>query len=964
MLIFLFVLIPWGGKEIFALDPDKAITQYIHNAWTTNHGLPQNSILAISQTPDGYLWFGTEEGLVRFNGKTFHVFSRANTEEMKHSCVMELLVDKKGSLWIGTLGGGLNRYEDGKFTVFTTEDGLSADSVGAIFEGQDGSLWIGTLGGGLNRYKDGIFTTYTTKEGLSSNFVSSICEGKEGSLWIGTYQGLNRYKDGKFTAYTTKEGLSNNIVRAILEDRKGNLWLGTDKGLDLYKDGKFIVYTAKEGLPSNIIRSMFEDRQGNLWIGTTGGIGRLQGGKFTTYTTKEGLANNVVLSIYEDMENSLWIGIDGGGLNRFKDGKFTTYTTKEGLSNDIVRPICEGGKGNIWIGTDNGLNKLKDGKFEVLTTKEGLSNNVVRALAEDKRGNLWIGTYKGLSLYKDGKFTGFTTRDGLHNDNVKSIYEDNNGNIWIGTTGGLNRFRNGKFASYTTREGLSNNIVTSMREDDKGDLWIGTYKGLNKYRDGKITTYSTKDGLSSDFVTSIYKDDRGNLWIGTYGGGLNKFNDGRFTTYTKKKGFFDDNVFQILEDRSGNLWMSCNNGIFCVNKNELDDFGENKTSSLSFTSYGEADGMRSKECNGAIQPAGWRSRDGKLWFPTVKGVVVIDPENIKINDKPPPVVIEKVIIDDKSIYVGEKARLSPGKRKFEFHYAGLSFLVPEKVLFKFKLEGFDDKWVDAGTRRTAYYTNIPPGSYSFKVIACNNDGVWNETGASFDFYLKPLFYQTWWFYFICTLGTVFLGAVIFQVRVKQLKKRKEELEQLVTERTKQLNKAYKKLEQLATHDSLTGIANRRSFMSFFDSEWRRCIRQLKSISIIMIDVDDFKAYNDTYGHQAGDKCLRAIAQALKTTVNRPGDLVARYGGEEFLIILSETESSGAAHVAERGRVRVESLNMVHENSRAADHVTISIGCAATVPKKDDDSSILIKAADEALYKSKEDGRNRVTIANI
>jgi len=832
LFIFLFgiFILP---SFVFPLDPNKKITQYIHDIWEIQQGLPQNSVYVVIQTREGFLWLGTEEGLVRFDGVRFKVYDKRNVESLINNSIYALYEDRQGNLWIGTHGGGLTcmnhlEYEDGTFTTFTKKQGLSNDAVWSICEDQEGNLWIGTEEG-LNLMKEGKFTTFPEKHGLSGSIVMAICEDREGNLWVGTVSGLNRLdpKNGKITTYTTEEGLSNDRINAIYEDRKGRLWIGTHIGLNRLdpENGKITTYTTEKELSNIRINAIYEDREGSLWIGTYGGgLNRLYSNdgtsifNVTAYTTKQGLPNNVVWSICEDREGSLWVGTEGGGLNRLKEGKFIAYTTKEGLSNDMVWSICEDHEGNIWIGTNGGgLNCLKGRKFITYTTNEGLSNDMVWSICEDGEGSLWIGTDGGGLNHmnpKNGKITRYTSKEGLSNNRITAIHEDGEGNLWIGTDGGLNRLnrndsKGGKFTTFSKKQGLSNDLISVIHEDKKGNLWIGTGNGLNRMsrRESKgetftITAYNTREGLSNSNVTSLYEDQEGSLWIGTYGG-LNCIKDGKLTSITIKEGLFDDTIFQILEDNRGNLWMSCNKGIFRVGKKELTDFFEGKREAIQCVSYDEKDGMKSRECNGISQPAGWKSRDGKLWFPTIKGVVMIDPNNIKINRHPPPVVIKEIIVDNKKIQPHllrfssneTKLVLPPGIEQFEIQYTGLSFLVPEKVRFKYKLDFFDKKWREVGSRRTAYYTKIPPGDYTFRVKACNNDGIWNETGASISFYLKPYFYQTWWFYIICAIGAVFSAFGIYRLRVKQLTHRKMELEYLVAERTHQLEESNKQLEE-------------------------------------------------------------------------------------------------------------------------------------------------------------------------
>jgi ligand-binding sensor domain-containing protein/serine/threonine protein kinase len=795
-LIFVaLLLIALQSSVALALDPNKSITQYAHEVWQDE--LPQNTILTIKQTRNGYIWFGTYEGLVRFDGIRFTVFDKRSTKEIENNAVFVVYEDSKGTLWIGT-NGGLNCLKDGKFSIYRTKEGLSNNSIKAVLEDRAGNIWIGTERG-LDRFRDGKFTAYSTQNGLSNDSIRTIYEDKKGNLWLGTHGGLNCFKDGKFTSYTTKEGLPNDGVRSLFEDEEGNLWIGTNGGgFCSFKDGKFTTYNTKSGLSNDFVYPLIKDRDGNFWIGTNGGgINRFKDGKFTSYTSKDGLSNDFVRAIYEDREGNIWIGTNGG-LNCLKDRKFTSYTTREGLSNDNVRVTYQDREGGIWIGTDGGgVCRFKDGEFTVYGIKEGLPNDNIRSLVEDREGNIWIGTNgDGLCRLRNGKITTFSSKDGLSNDFVYALYEDRDGNLWIGTTGGgLNRYKDGKFTVYTVKDGLSNNSVRAIHQDRSGNLWLATAGGgLSLLKEGKFINFTNKDGLSNDFVLALYEDKEGDLWIGT-NGGINRYRNGKFTVYTSKDGLFDDTAFQILEDGKGNLWMSCNRGVYRVSKKELDDFDKGIIKTINCIAYGKVDGLGANQCNGASQPSGLRTSDGRLWFPTIGGLSSIDPENIKLNGLAPAVLIDEIIIDNQSISFSDQIALSPGKQKFEFHYTGLSYLAPGKVGFKYMLEGFDREWVDAGTRRTAYYTNIPPGSYKFKVLACNNDGVWNELGASIGFQLPPPLWRTWWAYLLYALSIAGAGYGGVKLRLQALQRRTEILEGKVAERTAELDKKNEELAQ-------------------------------------------------------------------------------------------------------------------------------------------------------------------------
>jgi signal transduction histidine kinase len=416
-----------------------------------------------------------------------------------------------------------------------------------------------------------------------------------------------------------------------------------------------------------------------------------------------------------------------------------------------------------------GLNRFEDGRFTRFTTKDGLSSNNVKAIYGDREGSLWIGTDAGLNRLKDGRLTVYTTKNGLLSDNVYVIYEDRRGNLWVGTGGGgLARFEGGEFINYTNKEGLSHNTVSTIYEDQQGNLWIGTGGGLDRFKDGQFTHYE----LTRAF-TALHEDQEGNLWISTRGDGLIRFKDGKATTYTTKEGLFDNVVTAILEDGKGNFWMGSFRGIFRVSKKQLDDMAAGRITAVTSVVYGKADGMMNTECN-SNQPSGWKTRDGKLWFPTVKGVIMVDPDHLKTNTLPPPVVIEQVMADNKAVDLGERVELPPSRGQLEVHYTGLSFLDPKKVGFKYKLDGYDNDWVDAGTRRVAYYTNIPPGEYRFRVIACNNDGVWNEAGAAVEFHLQHYWHERWWVRTLFGFALVLVAIGLYA----RYRKAREEVERM------------------------------------------------------------------------------------------------------------------------------------------------------------------------------------------
>jgi ligand-binding sensor domain-containing protein len=765
-----------GADQPFPHD-----TKYVCDAWTSDHGLPQNSIAAIVQTGDGYVYAGTQEGLVRFNGSQFTLFDAESSPAFSRSSfVLTMLLDSDGAVWIGT-ESGVVLLRNGRLEQVLSDSPLAGLAVKTISEAHAGVIWIGTREGDLLRLEDGQLRSIQLPEEVSTTSILCSCLDQQGRLWIGTNgAGLIRLEEQRLKLLRVADGLASDQVSALLCDRSGRLLIGTADGSLMAHDGAGTYAIALPGISSRI-NSIFEDSHGRIWLATHGqGIGRLDENGLTIIDRSAGISNDVVLSIIEDHEGNLWVGTDGGGLNRLTESIFNVFDTSRGLSHDVVFPMVETSNGAMWVGTEGGgLNRIgTDGSVMVVTTADGLADDKIFSLFEADDGVLWIGTYGGgLNRMYNGQIETLTTDDGLASDFIWSLLGDSSGRLWIGTDGsGLDLYENGLFTNFSIRNGLSDNQIPVIYEASDGAIWVGTAAGgLNRWDGSGWTVLDSRHGLSSDKVLTIHEDRQGALWIGTSGGGISRYKDGRFSAIRKQDGLSDNLIYQILEDDLGYLWMSCNRGLFRAHKSELDDFADGVRDTVVCQTYGKAEGMKSTECNGSTQPAGYRHSNGSLWFPTLKGAVVVDPGRIRERSTPPPIVIEELLADGRKVAPGHKVVLPPGTRNIEIRYTGLSYTAPEKLQFRYRLQGYEESWADVGNRRTAYYTNLAPGDYRFQMTAGNNDGVWNRSPASISFSLEPYLYQRRWFQLAVVVGIVLTTLLLHIVRVRHLRRREEEL---------------------------------------------------------------------------------------------------------------------------------------------------------------------------------------------
>jgi len=741
-------------------------SEYHLDRWQTEEGLPANEVTCLLQTSDGYLWIGTSAGLARFDGVRFTRFGEA--EGLQTSRILCLYQDRRGTLWVGTDGSGLFYSVDRRFKVLTRRDGLASDVIMDLKEDFFGRLWIGTYAG-LSCWHNGRFVDDQTVPPRRNEPFSRVLDDGEG-MWVVINGFLHQIKERQYVRKNAgSEPASEIAVAALRRGPTGRVWFGGISGrLSMSSNGVMTLLPQPANLLSDTILDVCETTGGDLWMGMAStGLRRWRNGVVTTVTTREGLLDNSIRCLLEDREKNLWVGTGAGGLHRLKPKKLRMVTTAEGLTHDVIMSMAEDSEGGIWIGSNGGgLSRGESNTFAPAELTYLLDNESLPSLLAGTNGVLWLGTWNSGLFRKTGsRLEQFNLARPDNDEPVVALCEDGAGGVWVGTyQNGLKLFRDGKFIPCEPASVLKESFITTLARDLRGRLWIGTGGGgLGCLAGDRLKLITRQDGLAGNFVRTLYVDERDALWVGT-SEGLTRVKGDQLVSFTRRQGLRDDIVSQILEDAQGRLWFGSNRGIYRLNKAEFDRVAAGDDVPLRPVVYGQAEGLANLECTGGFCPAGLKTRDGRLWFSTVKGVAVVDPAHLPAENKPPPVLIEQVRADGKFVATGSSGaagisspvRIGPGVGRLEFQYTALSFTAPERVSFRYQLVGFDPTWVEAGPRRMAEYSQLPPRRYEFRVIACNEDSVWNETGATFSLICVPAFWQTVWFRLL--LGASMLGG--------------------------------------------------------------------------------------------------------------------------------------------------------------------------------------------------------------
>lgn len=945
--------------------PVAAATRHTVAGWGMEQGLPHNLVQSVAQGSDGFIWLGTWEGAVRFNGRSFTVFDRQNTPGVELSGVQSILAEADGAMLFGTMSDGIYRYHRGRWEAVGGEATRHLP-VSAMLRDSSGALWIASAERLLRLMTSGQLLDAGAEMGLPRVPITALSSDRDGALLVATEHGIHRVWKGQLAPWKATAGW---VVRDLVDDTLGGWIVAADDGVHwLHGDGR-----QEHLLAGERVDSVRRDANGALWMS-------LSAGRLERYV--DGRSERIVIpgqvspALMIDREGLIWAG-STDGLFRVDEGAARGMTHSDGLGSDYVRAVIQSDDGVVWVGHSEGLDRLQGERAVSVRLVPGNGRDA-SVLALASRGNeVWAGTYnRGVyRLDGSGRVQQQISLPGALQPLVRALRVDDDGTLWIGSSDGLYRYRDGELRHYGEEEGLPGLAVLSIYRDPAGVLWIGCNGGMAAMgADGRLQTWSADGDFPARYVFDFLGDANGDLWIATDHGLLRKRGLG-FTVFDHRSGLPRDKLFRIIDDGNGHLWLSSNQGVFRLERSDLVAVAAAARSHLAVHVVDHNDGMPSSQGNGASSPAGWMTREGQLLFPTAGGLALIDPARADgyVRQRKAPMAIESVEIDGNPQPVRVAYDLPAEVERISVAYAGLGFRAPDKMRYRYRMEGFDADWVDAGSRTEAVYTNLQPGKYRLRVQSIALPLDWDnrervgETSVSFD--IAAPYWQRPWVLLLAAATMVGLLLLLISWRTASYRRRQRLLNTEIGARTQELREKNHALEQagmerdnlmqrleyMAMHDALTGLPNRRAGDAHLQRVLGDAVRTGAPLNVALLDIDHFKHVNDRFGHEAGDRVLREVAGLLQLQVGA-GQYVSRYGGEEFLIVLYDMSLDEATTLLQELRMRLARMRVEEVDPDIA--ISASIGVAALGPDQDTIRTLLA-AADRHLYRAKREGRNRV-----
>ncbi|MEO0575522.1 MAG: diguanylate cyclase [Pseudomonadota bacterium] len=954
-----------------AIDLSRKPSQLTERHWTKANGLPAEFIWGLYQSEAGYLWLATDAGVARFDGLKFETFSTATHDAFLSNDIREVTGGPVGTIWAASVGGGLLRIRGREVTRFDRETGLVSDAVYSVLVAKNGDTWVGTASGGCV-LRETATQCWSEDDGMTPGRIVRLAEDQHGHIWFASAtSGVSVFDGEQMRMFGAADGMRAGGVTVIVADPELNMLVATLDGAYYRADIDGLQRIDNVGIPADAKPfNGLRDRDGNILISMLGSIWQFRPDARRLDSTAGDIG--YVTDLLEDADGQVWASASTG-LYQFRAGLFTPLGAPEGVS-DQTFVVANGGDGSVWTGTEAAglFHVYPDGRARQLTTADGLPHNGVSSVMVDPDGAVWAGTYGGgLVVIRDNEIVrAINSEHGLIGAQVGAIFRDRDGTVWVGTNAGLNRLSDdGVTATLTVEDGLLADLVRDIRQDAEGRLLLSGDNGLTIVSPDSLEVIGGIDGsqgLSNYAISTTYVDASGVIWIGGRSSGLLRLDGDALFQFNASHNVTLTSVMTIVEDDQGFFWLGGRDGIARIPRAELDAVALGKRDRVSASSYSVNDGLRATRVSGGYQAAATRNDDGTLWFATTKGLVFVDPKNVSDTASPAAIDIEAVRADGAAISMSADSsyRIPAGTQTVQIDYTVPSINASDSLRFHYRIG--NNRWQSAEDRRTAFFTTLPPRNNKFEVaVRYAGQPYLGDRGQkiAIDLFVEPLWYQTRIAIVLTIIATMLLiwGGYHFSLRYYRLRHR--HLEALVDQRTAALQNALSEVRAMSRIDILTGVANRRSFEERMREEWSRAIRKHLPVTMMMIDIDHFKQFNDSAGHQEGDHCLTAVAQALKNSV-RDEDFVARYGGEEFAVLLSGTDVEQMCRIGKRLQEGVRALDLHHPGLPDGGTVTVSAGFASAHPDDGDDAEELIRRADAALYRAKEQGRDRVVVDQL